>query len=145
MAPESSETVNSATLAPALGEAGRGESDAVSATNRSGLVTGRENDTPRRGECGTSQANRTRSRRHTRMNVLLIGSGGREHALAWALGTSPLLSKLYCAPGNAGIAEIAECVALDAADHEGVIAFCGKHSVGLIVIGPEAPLVGGLA
>ena len=55
------------------------------------------------------------------MNVLLIGSGGREHALAWAISASPLLGKLYCAPGNAGIAEVAECVALDVADHAAVI------------------------
>lgn len=79
------------------------------------------------------------------MNVLLIGSGGREHALAWAISASPLLSRLYCAPGNAGIAEVAECVALDAADHAVVIGFCRDHAVGLVVIGPEAPLVAGLA
>ena len=57
------------------------------------------------------------------MNVLLIGSGGREHALAWDISASPLLSKFYCAPGNAGIAEVAECIALDIADHAAVIAF----------------------
>jgi phosphoribosylamine--glycine ligase len=79
------------------------------------------------------------------MNVLLIGSGGREHALAWALRASPLLTKLYCAPGNAGIAEAAECVELDAGDHQAVIAFCRKYDVGLVIIGPEAPLVGGLS
>jgi phosphoribosylamine--glycine ligase len=79
------------------------------------------------------------------MKVLLIGSGGREHALAWALGASPLLTKLYCAPGNAGIAEAAECVELDAGDHQAVIAFCRKYDVGLVIIGPEAPLVGGLS
>ncbi len=78
------------------------------------------------------------------MNVLLIGSGGREHALAWAMTASPLLEKLYCAPGNAGIAEQAECVALDIADHEAVIAFCRDNAVDFVVIGPEAPLVGGL-
>jgi phosphoribosylamine--glycine ligase len=78
------------------------------------------------------------------MNVLLIGSGGREHALAWALSASPLLGKLFCAPGNAGIAEIAECVRLDPADHDAVIRFCRDHSIELVVIGPEAPLVGGL-
>jgi phosphoribosylamine---glycine ligase len=79
------------------------------------------------------------------MNVLLIGSGGREHALAWAISASPLLSKLYCAPGNAGIAEVAECVALDVSDHAAVVGFCRERDIGLVVIGPEAPLVAGLA
>jgi phosphoribosylamine--glycine ligase len=78
------------------------------------------------------------------MNVLLIGSGGREHALAWALSASPLLSKLFCAPGNAGIAEVADCVRLDPADHDAVIRFCRDHSIELVMIGPEAPLVAGL-
>ena len=79
------------------------------------------------------------------MNVLLIGSGGREHALAWAISASPLLSRLYCAPGNAGIAEVAECVALDAADHTAIVEFCRGRQIGLVIIGPEAPLVAGLA
>jgi phosphoribosylamine--glycine ligase len=79
------------------------------------------------------------------MNVLLIGSGGREHALAWAISASPLLTRLYCAPGNAGIAEVAECIALDSADHEAIIGFCRAHDIGLVVVGPEAPLVAGLA
>jgi phosphoribosylamine---glycine ligase len=78
------------------------------------------------------------------MNVLLIGSGGREHALAWALSASPLLAKLYCAPGNAGIAEVATCVALDAADHAAVARFCRENAIRLVVVGPEAPLVAGL-
>ncbi len=78
------------------------------------------------------------------MNVLLIGSGGREHALAWSFTASPLLTKLYCAPGNAGIAEIAECVALPVSDHDAVITFCQAHAIGFVVIGPEAPLVAGL-
>jgi phosphoribosylamine--glycine ligase len=78
------------------------------------------------------------------MNVLLIGSGGREHALAWALRASPQLDKLFCAPGNAGIADVAECVRLDIADHEAVLRFCREHNVGLVMIGPEAPLVAGL-
>src|SRR5438132_4146511 len=59
-----------------------------------------------------------------RMNILLLGSGGREHALAWKIAASPLTDKLFCAPGNAGIAREAECVALDIADHKAVIAFC---------------------
>ncbi|MES1973023.1 MAG: phosphoribosylamine--glycine ligase [Pseudomonadota bacterium] len=79
------------------------------------------------------------------MNVLLIGSGGREHALAWRLAQSPRLTKLYAAPGNPGIAEHAELASLDPADHRSVIDFCHRHSIGLVVIGPEAPLVDGLA
>ena len=75
------------------------------------------------------------------MNVLLIGGGGREHALSWKLSQSPLLDTLYCAPGNAGIAEVAECVALDMANHDAVIRFCKEKDIGLVVIGPEAPLV----
>ncbi len=78
------------------------------------------------------------------MRVLLIGSGGREHALAWALSASPLLTKLYAAPGNAGICDIAECVALDAADHAAMVAFCRGQKIDLVVVGPEAPLVAGL-
>lgn len=78
------------------------------------------------------------------MNVLLIGSGGREHALGWKLSQSPGLDRLYCAPGNPGIAEVAELVALDVGDHGAVIAFCRDRAVELVVIGPEAPLVDGL-
>jgi phosphoribosylamine--glycine ligase len=79
------------------------------------------------------------------MNVLLIGSGGREHALAWKLAQSPKLGKLFAAPGNPGIAEHAQLVDVSPADHRGTIDFCLKNSVELIVIGPEAPLVDGLA
>jgi phosphoribosylamine---glycine ligase len=79
------------------------------------------------------------------MNLLLIGGGGREHALAWKLRQSPLLDRLYCAPGNAGIEAVAECVALDVADHAAVVGFCRENDIGLVVIGPEAPLVSGLA
>jgi len=79
------------------------------------------------------------------MNVLLIGSGGREHSLAWALAASPLLGTLFCAPGNGGIAELAQCVQLEIADHAKVIDFCRARDVSLVVIGPEAPLVAGLA
>ena len=79
------------------------------------------------------------------MNVLLIGGGGREHALAWKLKQSPLLDRLYCAPGNAGIAAVAECVALEVADHDAVIRFCKEKDIALVVIGPEVPLVAGLA
>lgn len=79
------------------------------------------------------------------MNILLLGSGGREHALAWKLAQSPLCDTLYAAPGNPGIAQDATCVALDATDHSAVIAFCEENKIGLVVIGPEAPLVDGLA
>ena len=78
------------------------------------------------------------------MNVLLIGSGGREHALAWAISASPLLTKLYCAPGNPGIAQVAELASIDVTNHGAVIAFCKSHNINLIVVGPEAPLVAGL-
>ena len=79
------------------------------------------------------------------MNVLLLGSGGREHALAWAIAASPLLDKLYCAPGNAGIAEVATCVPLDITDHAALAAFCKENRIDLVVVGPEAPLVAGVA
>jgi phosphoribosylamine---glycine ligase len=78
------------------------------------------------------------------MRVLLIGAGGREHALAWAISASPLLSTLYAAPGNAGICDIAECVPLAIDDHEAVAEFCLESRVDLVVVGPEAPLVAGL-
>src|SRR5262245_10130349 len=77
------------------------------------------------------------------MNLLLIGSGGREHALAWKLKQSPLVERLYCVPGNPGIAEIAECVSLTG--HEATIEFCRKNAIGLVMVGPEQPLVDGLA
>jgi len=79
------------------------------------------------------------------MKVLLIGSGGREHALAWKIAASPLLSRLYCAPGNPGTAKIAENVVLDVADHAAVVAFCKEKHIDLVMIGPETPLVNGLA
>jgi phosphoribosylamine--glycine ligase len=79
------------------------------------------------------------------MNILLLGSGGREHALAWKLAQSPACTRLYAAPGNPGIAEEAELVPLDVTDHAAVIAFCADRTIGLVVIGPEAPLVDGLS
>jgi phosphoribosylamine---glycine ligase len=78
------------------------------------------------------------------MNILIIGSGGREHALAWKMAASPLTDKLYCAPGNAGIAQEAECVALDIADHAAVIAFCKEKKIDFVVVGPEVPLCAGI-
>src|SRR4051812_30805596 len=79
------------------------------------------------------------------MNVLLIGAGGREDALAWKLSQSPQLSRLYAAPGNPGIARHAKVVALDIADHAAVAAFCQRQAIGLVVVGPEAPLAAGIA
>ncbi|WP_273771418.1 phosphoribosylamine--glycine ligase [Brucella intermedia] len=79
------------------------------------------------------------------MKVLLIGSGGREHALAWKLAASPLLEKLYCAPGNPGIATVAELVDISADDHKALIAFAKDKKIDLVVVGPEAPLVAGLS
>jgi phosphoribosylamine--glycine ligase len=78
------------------------------------------------------------------MHILLLGSGGREHAMAWKIASSPLVTKLWCAPGNAGIAREAECVALDIADHQAVIDFCRTNAVELVVVGPETPLAAGI-
>jgi len=78
------------------------------------------------------------------MNILLLGSGGREHALAWKMAASPLTDRLVCAPGNAGIAREAECVALDIADHAAVIRFCSANAIDFVVVGPEGPLCAGI-
>ncbi|HTW35934.1 MAG TPA: phosphoribosylamine--glycine ligase [Rhizomicrobium sp.] len=78
------------------------------------------------------------------MNVLLVGSGGREHALAWALAASPVIAKLYCAPGNAGIAAVAECVPIAVTNLDGLVAFAKEKAIDFAVIGPEGPLVAGL-
>lgn len=79
------------------------------------------------------------------MRVLVLGSGGREHALCWAIARSALLQKLWCAPGNAGIADAAECITLDPLDAAAVIAFCQRERVDLLVVGPEAPLEAGVS
>jgi len=78
------------------------------------------------------------------MNIFLLGSGGREHALAWKIAASPLTDRLYCAPGNAGIAQEAELAPLDITDHKAVIAFCKEKAIDFVVVGPEAPLVAGI-
>ena len=78
------------------------------------------------------------------MRVLLIGAGGREHALAWKLAQSPQLEKLFVAPGNGGTSEVAENVALDPADHAAVVGFAKDNAVDFVVIGPDAPVVAGL-
>jgi phosphoribosylamine--glycine ligase len=78
------------------------------------------------------------------MRVLVVGSGGREHALAWAISASPLVDRLFCAPGNAGIAEEAECIAIGATDIRALVEFCRNEQIDFVVVGPEAPLVLGL-
>jgi phosphoribosylamine--glycine ligase len=78
------------------------------------------------------------------MRVLVIGSGGREHALCWAIAASPLLTKLWCAPGNPGIARVAECVPIGAMDFSALVAFAQDNEIDLVIPGPEAPLVGGI-
>jgi phosphoribosylamine---glycine ligase len=78
------------------------------------------------------------------MNILILGSGGREHALAWKIADSPLTERLYCAPGNAGIVQQAECVPLDLAEHAAIAAFCRDRRIDLVVVGPEAPLCAGI-
>lgn len=78
------------------------------------------------------------------MKVLVVGSGGREHALCWSIAKSPKLTKLYCAPGNAGIKDVAECVALGAEDVGAIVAWSKDNAIDLVVVGPEAPLVLGL-
>src|SRR5437764_1500992 len=80
----------------------------------------------------------------SRMNIRLLGSGGREHALAWKLASSALTTKLWCAPGNAGMVREADCVAIDLTDRAAVIAFCEANKVDFVVVGPEAPLVAGI-
>lgn len=78
------------------------------------------------------------------MNILLIGSGGREHALAWKIAQSPLIGAFYAAPGNPGITAIAECVDVDVADHAAIVRFCRERAIDLVVVGPEVPLVAGI-
>ncbi|MEM0945250.1 MAG: phosphoribosylamine--glycine ligase, partial [Pseudomonadota bacterium] len=79
------------------------------------------------------------------MRVLILGGGGREHALAWAVAKSPLCDALYAAPGNGGIAELATCVALDIMDGEAVAAWASANAIDFVIVGPEAPLVAGVA
>ncbi|MBI4353180.1 MAG: phosphoribosylamine--glycine ligase, partial [Candidatus Omnitrophica bacterium] len=78
------------------------------------------------------------------MKVLIIGNGGREHALAWKIAQSPKLTRLYAAPGNAGIEEAAEAVDIPSKDQERLFRFCKRESIDLVVVGPEAPLVEGI-
>ncbi|MBR6444445.1 MAG: phosphoribosylamine--glycine ligase, partial [Firmicutes bacterium] len=78
------------------------------------------------------------------MKVLVVGGGGREHAIAWKLAQSPKIDKLYCAPGNAGIAQVAECVDIGAEDIDEICAFAAENAIDLAVIGPEVPLAMGI-
>src|SRR4051794_13507380 len=78
------------------------------------------------------------------MNILLLGSGGREHALAWKIAASPLVERLYCASGNAGIAQEAEIVDIDIGDHKALVDFCRANKVDFVVVGPEGPLCAGV-
>ena len=79
------------------------------------------------------------------MNILILGGGGREHALAWAVAQNPKCDRLIVAPGNAGIAELAECADLDILDGAAVVAFCAETAVDFVIVGPEAPLAAGVA
>ena len=78
------------------------------------------------------------------LKILVLGSGGREHALCWKIAQSPLLDKLYCAPGNGGIESVADCVTLDIESPDAVLHFAKEKAIDLVVIGPEGPLVSGL-
>src|SRR5438309_1683165 len=98
----------------------------------------------RQGHAKPGALSRQHLHRAAFMNILLLGSGGREHALAWKIAASPLTTKLWCAPGNAGIAREAECVPLDITDHAAVTAFCKANKVDFVVVGPEGPLVAGI-
>ncbi|GLQ34589.1 phosphoribosylamine--glycine ligase [Amylibacter marinus] len=79
------------------------------------------------------------------MNILILGSGGREHALAWATRQNPKCDALFCAPGNAGIAEVATCVALETENGQAVVDFCTKEAIEFVIVGPEAPLAAGVS
>ena len=78
------------------------------------------------------------------MKVLIVGSGGREHALAWKVAQSPKVDKIYCAPGNAGIAEYAECVPITAMEFDKLAAFAKEKAIDLTIVGMDDPLVGGI-
>ena len=78
------------------------------------------------------------------MKILVVGGGGREHALAWKLSQSPKVQAIYCAPGNGGIADLATCVEIDAMNIEGLLDFAKKERIGLVVVGPENSLAAGI-
>ena len=78
------------------------------------------------------------------MKVLIVGGGGREHTLVWKIAQSPLVKKIYCAPGNAGISQLAECISIKDTDINGLLKFADKNQVDLTVVGPEGPLSNGI-
>ena len=79
------------------------------------------------------------------MKVMIVGSGGREHALTWKIAQSPKVDKIYCVPGNGGMAQLAECVPMEVTDIAGIVAFAQENGIDLAVVGPEVPLVAGMA
>ena len=83
-------------------------------------------------------------KRRAGIRILVVGGGGREHALVWKISRSPLVKKVFCAPGNGGIAQIAECIDINASDIEGLAEFTSKNKIDLTVVGPEAPLIDGI-
>ena len=78
------------------------------------------------------------------MKILIVGSGGREHALAWKIAQSPMVKKIFCAPGNPGIAEVAECVKIEAENVDGLYNFALKQKIDLTIVGPEDALTAGI-
>jgi hypothetical protein len=132
-APDISETVNSGALAPSVGSSSKSIRSALAARRPLSQSLDRRETAVETAERGTG------------MDVLLLGGGGREHALAWKIAQSPLVGRLWCAPGSDAIGEIAECVALDPCDPAAVALFARARGVGLAVIGPEAPLAAGVA
>ena len=78
------------------------------------------------------------------MKILVIGSGGREHTLVWKIAQSPLVDKIYCAPGNGGISELAECVPIKVTDIDGVVDFASKNNIEMVVVAPDDPLAAGM-
>ena len=79
------------------------------------------------------------------MNILILGGGGREHSLAWAVMQNPKCDRLIVAPGNAGIAQVADCAAVDTADAEAVVSLCEENAIDFVIVGPEGPLAAGVA
>lgn len=92
---------------------------------------------------GLRELTGVKARRKRQMKILVVGGGGREHAICWKLAQSPKVEKLYCAPGNAGIAEVAECVNIGVMDFEKLVAFAKENEIDLTVVAPDDPLAAG--